>query len=499
MEEELDPLTKCILTAQEAGCPEDQVRAMLEYGYVPYPWQWQLHSFAREADLPGGPVKIGCGGSRGPGKSHAIFAQNTLDDCQRVPGLKGLFLRNTGKAAKESLDDLVTKVLSGRIAYTHTSNVIRFKNGSRMLLGGFKDEKDIDKYIGIEYDFISIEEINQLTETKVNSLLGSMRTTKPNWRPRLYASFNPGGVGHGFVKKTFVEPHRNEVEMDTRFVPATYKDNVNLNAEYVEYLEGLGGQLGKAWREGDFDILAGQYFTEWSEKVHVVEPFDIPAGWRKFGMLDYGLVTSAFYWGAVSPEGTVFLYRELYLPDLSYSALAEKVVELTPLDEVIDYIVMDPSCWNRDGRSDASLSGADIFQAKYKELTGKAIRLTQGNNDRLSGWRVMREWLRPKALGDGSVTAKLQVFDTCFDFIRTIPLQVHDDHNPEDLDTDLEDHAMDSVRYGLMSDPRPKTTSAEKEDALFRAAIARKHKTLGTKPQKHPGMGTNKPKRLFLR
>ena len=493
-----DPLMRCLQTAKDAGCPEDQVKALLEHGYVPFPWQFLFHSAAREADQAGGPTKIGCGGSRGPGKSHAIFAQNTLDDCQRVPGLKGLFLRHTGKAAKESLDDLVTKVLSGRLSYNHTSNVIRFPNGSRMLLGGFKDEKDIDKYIGIEYDFISIEEINQLTGTKVNMLLGSMRTTKPNWRPRLYASFNPGGVGHGYVKATFVEPYKNEVEIDTRFIPATYKDNVELNPEYVEYLENLGGQLGQAWREGDFDILAGQYFPEWNERIHVVEPFEIPDSWRKFGMLDYGLGRSAVYWGAVSPEGVVYLYREIYLPDLSYSALAEKFVELTPVDEAIDYLVADPSCWNRDGRSDESLSGIDIFQSKYKELTGKSLRITQGNNDRLSGWRIFREWLRPFAGRDGEVTAKLQVFATCFNFIRTIPLQIHDDHNPEDLLKNDEDHAADSVRYGLMSAPRPKTTAADKEEVMFKLAMKRKHQKLGTKPQA-PGMGTNKPKHLFLR
>src|SRR4051812_8326000 len=113
---EAKPLERCIAAAKAAGSPKDQVERFLPHGYVPMPWQWKVLGAAREADKPNGPVKIGIGGARGPGKTHAIFAQGTLDDSQRVDGLKGLFLRKTGKAARESMDDLVAKVLAGKIA-----------------------------------------------------------------------------------------------------------------------------------------------------------------------------------------------------------------------------------------------------------------------------------------------------------------------------------------------------------------------------------------------
>lgn len=475
METQEQLLEKCLTVAKNSGVPQDQAKRFIESGYIPYPWQWKFHAVCREADREDGPVQIGAGGARGPGKSHAIFAQGTLDDSQRVSGLKGLFLRQTGLAAKESLEDLVTKVLANKVEYEYSANKIKFPNGSRVLLGGFKDEKDIDKYIGIEYDWIAIEEINQLSEGKVERLRGSLRTSKSDWRPRLYSSFNPGGIGHGYVKSTYVEPYKSETERGTRFIPATWKDNPLLNKEYISYLEGLSGQLGMAWREGDFDILAGQFFTEYREHIHTMPAFSIPSDWKKICAMDYGLnAPSSLGWYAVDEEGLLYKYRELYRSGLTFSKLAEEFVSMTPANEEISYLVADPSIWNRDGRSDDGLSGAEIFENRYRELTKKSIRFERGNNDRLAGWAVYREYLRPFKKSD-KVIAKLRVMDTCPNWIRTIPLQVHDTRNPEDLDTDVEDHAHDETRYLLMSRPKPTITAEQKETMLFNQAMKRKN------------------------
>ncbi len=485
-------LERCLSTAKQAGSPKDQAKTFLEHGYVPLPWQWRFHAAAREADRPNGPVMIGAGGSRGPGKSHAIFAQITLDDCQRIPNLKALFLRKTGKAAKESLEDLVGRVLANKVKYDWASSTLRFPNGSKAILGGFKDEKDIEKYVGIEYDVIGGEELNQLSEQKIEMLRGSLRTSKENWRPRLYSSFNPGGIGHGFVKATFVEPWKAGIEKQTRFIPATYKDNPVLNVEYTDYLEGLSGQLGQAWREGDFDILAGTYFTEFKEGIHVVEPYTLPAEWRRFCMLDYGHeAASALYWAAVTPDSKVVIFRELYRSGLTFSKLAEEFVASSPSGEKVEYLVADPSIWSVKGEADTGLSGAEIFEARVRELTKnsqyKGIRLERGNNDRVNGWAVTREYLRPYA-HDDKTTAKLQIFDTCPNLIRTFPLAIHDERNPEDIDSDGEDHALDSLRYGLMSRPKPSSTPEQIADRTFAAAMKRKKQST-----RSPG------KYLFLR
>jgi phage terminase large subunit len=468
-------LERCLSIAKQAGVPKDQAEKFVGSLYIPLPWQWRFHAAAREADMSFGPVMIGCGGARGPGKSHAVLSQIGLDDCQRVSGLKVLFLRQTGKAAKESFEDLISKTLKGKVSYTYKAGMLRFPNGSRVLLGGFKDNKDIDKYVGIEYDLIAIEEINQLTEEKVEKLRGSLRSSKEDWRPRLYASFNPGGVGHGYVKKCFVLPFLTDTEAETRFFPSTYRDNPFLNKEYTQYLESLQGQLGQAWRDGDFDILAGQFFTEYRSEIHGIEPFDIPFDWKRVCSLDYGYGSySSLGWWAISPNNEYIRYRELYVSQKSYSELAKEYVSRTNKNENISHIVCDPAIWNKDGHDEFGFSGAEIFERKVKELTGKTPQLVRANNDRVQGWAVMREDLKVFPGQDGSPTARIKVFNTCFDWHRTIELQVHSERNPEDLDTDLEDHAMDETRYLCMDRPKPAVTSAQKEDLLFKQAMKRK-------------------------
>jgi PBSX family phage terminase large subunit len=479
----IDALVK---TAYEAGAPADQVQQLVSHGYVPLPWQWDFHAAAREADLETGPDLIGAGGARGPGKSHAVFSQVTLDDSQRVAGLKGLFLRQTGLSAQESFEDLIEKVLRGKVPYTYKNNMLRFGNRSRLLLGGFHNAKDIDKYIGIEYDYIVIEEMNQLTKEKIEKIRGSVRTSKPNWRPRVYSSFNPGGVGHGYLKETFVEPYRKGEEHRTRFIPATYKENPHLNSGYIEYLEGLTGDLGRAWREGEWDLFAGQYFSEWRHDIHVIQPFAIPTDWKRFVMGDYGYKNpSAVYWGAISPDDIIYIYRELYTTERTYQELCKDIVSMTNDDEVISYWVFDPAIWARDGKSIAGLSGADIIEQEFKRLTGKTLRLIRGDNDRIDGWNALRQRLKPRVSADGGVTAGIVFFSTCHNFIRTLPNLIHDEHRPEDLDTTGEDHGPDAVRYGVKSNPTRSKTAEEVKEMHFRKQMAMKKKR-GIIPKIYP-------------
>jgi len=446
----------CLMTAKKANSPKGQVENFLKRSYVPLPWQWQFHSAARECDKQNGPTEIGAGGARGPGKSHCIFAQISLDDCLRVNGLKALFLRKTAVSAKESFDDLIEKVISNEVPFERSGNVIKFKNKSRMIMGGFNNEDDIDKYVGIEYDVIVIEELNQLTKEKYEKLLGSLRTSKQEWRPRVYSSFNPGGIGHSFVKAKFVIPYRTNQQTKTRFIPATYKANPHLNVEYVDYLEGLEGDLGKAWRGGDFDLFAGQYFTEWKYEIHVCKPFEIPSSWKRFRAGDYGFnAPASIGWYAIDPNGNLYRYKELYSTGLSYSKLADEVLSITNSNEEIDYEVFDPAFWSKKGERDDGLSGAEVYSQRIKEITGKIPNMIRGENTRVIGWGVVREYLKPQ-IQQEKLTARLQVFSNCIKFIETFPELQHDKKNPEDVDSDGEDHAADELRYAVMSRPTPK-------------------------------------------
>lgn len=442
---ELIALEQCIQTAKHLNVPRDQVETFLSVGYFPYPWQWKFHAEARKADTNGA-VDIGCGGARGPGKSHCIISQVALDDCQRVPGLKVLFLRQTGSAAKESFIDLIDKTIRGRISYSLSNNILQLTNGSRVVLGGFHDENDIDKYVGIEYDVIIVEELNQLSQEKYEKLRGSLRTSKPNWRPRMYTSFNPGGRGHTFVKERYVMPFRENRQQETRFIPSNYKDNPNLNREYIDYLEGLTGDLGKAWRDGDWDLFAGMFFNDFRYNLHSTKPFLPKKSLQFVAGMDWGRAAPFSYHVStllpVKHEGTVFhrliTFLEVYGIEKKPQEWAEiikkklSVYDLSP--DLISISKADPAVFSKG--QDMSLSIADQFSRE-------GIRFTPASNDRIGGWVVMHNWLSiaPDGLPYWIIT------ENCTNLLRTIPLMVHDELHIEDLDTTLEDHAVDDCRY----------------------------------------------------
>jgi phage terminase large subunit len=363
-----------------------------------------------------------------------------IDDCQRYPGLKFLYLRSIKKAAVESFDDLVRIVLNHvPHEYSAYAGKLEFANGSRILLGGYKNEDDIDKYLGIAYDGIVVEELTLLSERKITLVLGSLRTTKEGWRPRWYSSTNPGGIGHSFFKRTFVIPWRDKTETATRYIPATHKDNKFLNKEYHEYLEGLTGPLGKAWRDGDFDSFEGMAFPDWDYDKHTIEPIYLPKKWVKWRAVDWGSASPfCCLWFTKDPDtGRIYVYRELYSAGLTDEEQAKSIKDLTPPDEPIHITYADPSLWE-----DQSHLGADSTAVIYKK---NGVILTRANNDRLGGKRKIERLLAK--LPDGQ--PGFQVFRSCRHLIDEMENLPSDPIRVEDVDTDAPDHAYDTARYGL--------------------------------------------------
>src|SRR5512140_2508194 len=191
-------LTQYIASAVRAGCPQDQVANFIHAQIVMLPCQLRASAAARLCDLPGGPTQIGYGGARGGGKSHWLLAQLAADDCIRMAGLKALLLRKVGKANIEHMADLRTAVLGG---VTHDFSpgrgIITLQNGSRIIAGHFQKDSDIDSYLGIEYDVVAVEEATGLSLQKYQQILTCCRSSKAYrggvWRPRAYATTNPGG------------------------------------------------------------------------------------------------------------------------------------------------------------------------------------------------------------------------------------------------------------------------------------------------------------------
>lgn len=441
---ETEAIETLAMAMRDGGVSADQAQRFILAGYVPLAGMMRFHAWAREADRPGGPEWIAMGGRRGPGKSHTIMAQVGLDDSARVPGLKSLFLRKLKKSAAESLDDVVARVFR-YTPHTLTHDGLALPNGSRIVIGGYKDESDIEKYLGIEYDIIVIEECTQIGKTKVEKLRGSLRTSKPGWRPRVYLSANADGPGLAWFKKDFVTPAREHAENNTRFLDVTGIRNPFVNVEYEEWLDGLTGPLGKAWREGDWDAFAGMAFPQWNRERHVVQPFEIPSHWLKWKGTDWGYASPyCTLWLTKDPDTRrIYVYREHYAALLTDRQQAQDILEMSLEGETYFAHYADPSLWERKNYQGRVFSTAD----EYKTA---GLLLTKGNNDRIGGKRKVNNVLADLPDGDPG----LQIFSTCVHLIDQISSLASDEHNPEDVDTEQEDHAYDALRYGLTNEKR---------------------------------------------
>jgi hypothetical protein len=193
----MTPWERYFLAGRRAGCPKGQMENFVRAGLLLQPKQLKFAAYCREADLTGGPKMISTGGGKGSAKTHGVYCQIFADDCQRVPGLKVLILRKILKGAAEQFDDMRRKLLSNlRHEWRAQRSELNFPNGSRVIVGNYKDERDIEKYMGIEYDVINLGEATQLPFSRLQGIRGCLRTSKPNWRPRMYFDTNPGGVGH---------------------------------------------------------------------------------------------------------------------------------------------------------------------------------------------------------------------------------------------------------------------------------------------------------------
>ena len=464
--------------AKDAGCPPDQLRNFCRAGVVLQSRQLAASAMARLCDLPGGPFEVGYGGAVGGGKSHWLLTQMGVDDCQRFPGLKCLLLRKVGKANKENFEDLRIRVLS-RVPhkYNRSEGILTFSNGSRIVAGHFQNESDIDAYLGLEYDVIGIEEATTLTSSKHRNIKTRCRTSKAGWRPRVYSTTNPGGIGHVWYKTLFITPFQRGEEGATRFIPATVDDNAFIDPEYKGRLDELTGWQKAAWRYGDWDIAAGQYFSTWRADVHTnIDHVVIRPGWRVWGGFDYGFVhyTSAHI---IAKDGDGNLYamdehaKQRWQPERHAGGL-KAMCERHGLDAT-------KLRW---------YAGSDVFSKDREGATvaetylDYGIRLEQANTDRINGAAEIL-----KRLGDvdavdhnnqpAPIMPRLFVHKRCARLIETIPAMQHDPHDPEDVlkvDVDEDglggDDCYDDFRYGVMVDYRkpperatvnPRTLSAK--------------------------------------
>jgi hypothetical protein len=307
----------------------------------------------------------------------------------------------------------------------------RFPDGGVIEFAHCEHDDDVYGFQGAQYDDIYLDQAEQFTDWQFRVLRPVARTVRKDLKPLIRLTANPGGRGHTWLKRGFVDPappgtvHVDpETQKSRVYVPATVYDNPHVSASTIRDLEGLPEPLRSAWLLGRWDVFVGQFFPEWDYPgTHGCAPFEIPADWRRFGMLDYGYAQSPMVYlqAAISPDRRIYLYRELVRLQMVDQAQAEEIAN-TCAGDPPQYVVAGPDLWNRSGKGPKGQSTAETYKRAWERLRFPA-HLQMADNDRVMGWRRIRQYLAPFAAADGTgQTALLQVFEgTCPELCRTLP------------------------------------------------------------------------------
>ena len=413
---------------------------------------------------------IAFGGARGGGKSWAVRTKARLLGL-RYPGIRMLLIRRTYQELENNHIRYLRTELHDVAEYRHTARQFLFYNGSVLDFGYCASDADLDRYQGAEYDIIFIDEATQLHEEWLRQFGACLRGVN-GFPKRIYYTCNPGGPGHGYIKRLFIDRRYlpGEDAEDYAFIPARVTDNRALLAaqpDYLKQLQSLPQRLRAAWLEGKWDVFEGQFFPEFTDDpehyadrrfTHVIEPFDIPRSWRVYRSYDFGYAKPfSCAWWAVDHDGVIYRILELYgctdnpdegvrwTPERQFARIRRIEDEHPWLKGRTIHGVADPAIWDTS-------RGESIYETALRYR----IYFQKGDNRRIPGWMQMHYRLS----FDDEGYPGMYVFSTCAAFIRTVPQLRYSSAEVEDLDTRQEDHAADESRYFCMSRPIAPPVSA---------------------------------------
>lgn len=445
---------------------------------------------------------VGFGGARGGGKSDAVIGDWIDHEETYGEHAIGMAFRRERTQLTELIERAKQILKPIGHVWHEQDKYFRGPRGGRLRFTYLESDSDADAYQGHSYTRLYPEEMGTFqSETPINKLQATLRSGH-GVPCQMKGTCNPGGPGHQWVRSRyrldthphgfklfeheFVNPFTKKTVKKTRmFIPSKVSDNRFLGEDYVANLFQVGSeQLVKAWLDGDWSVIEGAFFPEWSNEKHVLRPFVIPEEWLRFRSGDWGSARpfAINWWAVVSdafeartagdrqiwlPRGAIVCFREWYgasAPNVGLKLPAEQVAEkikaLEAQDGKIRYGVLDPSAFASDG-------GPSIAE----RMSRNGVHFRPADNARVAQRGAMGGWdqLRSRLRGEDEKPA-IYFFSTCVDSIRTIPALQHDAGRPEDVDTDGEDHAGDSVRYACMSRPyvpKPKTDDKPKNELIY--------------------------------
>jgi len=464
-EQESSSETKTTVPAQ-AKAPDYDVEAAQDIIFQP-------NAGPQTAFLAASEQEVLYGGAAGGGKSYAMVADPVR--YLNNPHARMLLVRRSTEELRELISvskQLYPRALPG-IKFMERDKTWVAPSGATLWMSYLDRDEDVMRYQGQAFNWIGFDELTQWGSPYAwNYMRSRLRTTKAAGLP-LYmrATSNPGGPGHQWVKRTFIDPstpneafwatdeegqviswpkgHSREGEplFKRKFIPATLFDNPYLSDDgmYEANLLSLPEHQRRQLLDGDWDINEGAAFPEFRRSVHVVDPFEIPDNWPRFRAADYGYGSySAVVWFAVAPDEQLIVYRELYVSKVLATDLADMILELEA-GEKIRYGVLDSSLWHKRGDTGPSLA---------EQMIAKGCRWRP--SDRSKGSRISgkNELHRRLQVDEFTEQPRIVFFSNCLNTIAQIPSIPLDKSNPEDVDTKSEDHIYDAVRYGIMTRPR---------------------------------------------
>ena len=403
------------------------------------------------------------GGAKGGGKSRGLRNVLLKRLLQRAGTHSAIFRRTYEELEANHIRKILEEHPSLVDCYNKQEHLITLPNGSTLEFCHCRYPADVDLYQGREFDDLAIDEVGQWSEGMFQTLRGSNRTSKPGIKPRLLLTGNPGGIGHKWLKRLFVDRDYNSREdpADYGFVASRVYDNPALmenDPDYVKRLEAEPNEvLRRAFLYGDWDLQAGQFFNELSREVHLLHPaFVVQPHWRRFGSFDPGFNHPAtFGWFAVDEDGNVCLYRYYLARGQRIDQIAAYIHQF-PDSKALYEVVAGGDAFAR-GRE-----GSPSIETQFRDLPENLrLRLMPANIDRIQGAAMVRAYLAHKDLPTGIVGPRFFIAYDCKPVFENLANMIHDPSRPEDVlkvdatDTDVlaGDDLYDMVRMGLMSRP----------------------------------------------
>lgn len=435
------------------------------------------------------------GGAAGGGKSDFLIVEALRQ--VHIPFYRAIIFRRE----YPQLADLIDKSLRyypaafPRAQYNESKHVWTFPSGAKIYFAAMQHEKDRYKYQGRNFDFIGFDELTHFTEKQYMYLFSRARPSGPGTEVYIRSTANPGGIGHGWVKARFItvappgttvieevnvkDPQGKEMRMSRSriFIPSSVFDNQALLSNDPGYLASLAS-MPEAERNallyGDWDSFEGQVFKEWKNDpenyqtrqwTHVIEPFKIPDGWEIVRGYDFGYAKPfSVGWYAIDYSGTLYRIREFYGWQNGSPNVGAK---MDPGEQARMIREIEESDENLKGRRITGVADPSIFDRSRGKSVADimaewGVYWSGGDNHRISG--KMQYHYRLAFDADG--IPKFYVFNTCKNFIRTIPNLIYDERNVEDIDTTQEDHIYDECRYVMMDHPIPMRKNFKREVPL---------------------------------